>query len=46
MGRGGFGNFGQMRTLAELIAPGGGIQSLFRRFGLVEPRWRNSARTA
>ena len=32
-GGGGFGNFGQMRTLAELIAPGGGIQSLFRRFG-------------
>ncbi|MEE2897551.1 MAG: hypothetical protein VX815_03700 [Gemmatimonadota bacterium] len=32
-GRGGRGGFGQMRQLAELIAPGGDMQSLFRRFG-------------
>ncbi|MDA0313667.1 MAG: hypothetical protein O2992_16375, partial [Gemmatimonadetes bacterium] len=29
---GGGNNFGQMRQVAEIIAPGGGIQSLFRRF--------------
>ncbi len=31
-GAGGF-DYGQMRTLAELISPGAGLTSLFRRFG-------------